>query len=614
MSDKKYIDLGQVTAYAYAKEHGYTGTEEEFGEEQAQFAQNAQQVAEDRVVVREDRVIVREDREHVDEVAEAFTGTTAPEAVQSVTTEGNTQVTRVQDEGDTQVARVQNEGNTQITGVQDEGDTQVARVQNEGDTKVSLIQEEGAAQVQAVEDKGDEVLGSIPENYEDKIDEVNDYLTNVIKVSDVQPESEVNKLWIKDQVGQEYTVPTYEEFESLSNDVTNALNAIGDCVTKDSLDNAGITNRSYITKYDGSVTTVSDSTYESPWCQLPNISDEFDCRTYRVTFDGVVYELRAGLFSKFYNGSSKGVEFIGNLSMYIDPTGCMCEVYDVPFCIIENRNDYSDGLLVFSETDGVHTLKLELESLTYDKLPPELIYGRSDPPILCKHNLGSDYYGISVGSGSNTLENTRNVIAVGVGNRISAINGHAYGVDNVVSGARAMAIGLKNTVAGKDDYAIGFNCSTSEEGSFAIGYQAQSSGGYGAIATGYATKASGVFAHAEGTNCVASGVGSHAEGSITTASGDSSHAQGWRTIANHAYQHVFGQANIADTSSATEKNRGNYVEIVGNGTSDNARSNARTLDWSGNESLAGGLTLGMGTADEVTISASQLKQLLALLT
>jgi hypothetical protein len=41
--------------------------------------------------------------------------------------------------------------------------------------------------------------------------------------------------------------------------------------------------------------------------------------------------------------------------------------------------------------------------------------------------------------------------------------------------------------------------------------------------------------------------------------------------------------------------------------------NARTLDWSGNESLAGGLTLGMGTSNEVTISAAQLKALLALL-
>lgn len=52
--------------------------------------------------------------------------------------------------------------------------------------------------------------------------------------------------------------------------------------------------------------------------------------------------------------------------------------------------------------------------------------------------------------------------------------------------------------------------------------------------------------------------------------------------------------------------------MVGNGGS-GGRSNARTLTWTGNESLAGSLTLGMGTVDEVTLTAAQLKALLALL-
>lgn len=64
-----------------------------------------------------------------------------------------------------------------------------------------------------------------------------------------------------------------------------------------------------------------------------------------------------------------------------------------------------------------------------------------------------------------------------------------------------------------------------------------------------------------------------------------------------------------------------YVEIVGNGYAEmddqfnvtEYRSNARTLDWDGNESLAGSITLGKGTTDEVTLTAAQLKQLLALL-
>ncbi|MBO7697088.1 MAG: hypothetical protein J6Y28_04905 [Acholeplasmatales bacterium] len=46
---------------------------------------------------------------------------------------------------------------------------------------------------------------------------------------------------------------------------------------------------------------------------------------------------------------------------------------------------------------------------------------------------------------------------------------------------------------------------------------------------------------------------------------------------------VFGEYNIQDNSSADISNRGTYIEIVGKGTASNARSNARTLDWNGNE-------------------------------
>ena len=117
--------------------------------------------------------------------------------------------------------------------------------------------------------------------------------------------------------------------------------------------------------------------------------------------------------------------------------------------------------------------------------------------------------------------------------------------------------------------------------------------------------ASGENAHAEGGQILemggqtvyaistASGVASHAEGGMTTASGMASHAEGWSTIANHASQHVFGEYNIADPSVAAANKRGNYVEIVGNGAGQ-FKSNARTLDWSGNEWLAGKMTADLG--------------------
>ena len=73
--------------------------------------------------------------------------------------------------------------------------------------------------------------------------------------------------------------------------------------------------------------------------------------------------------------------------------------------------------------------------------------------------------------------------------------------------------------------------------------------------------------------------------------GTNSVAEGTETIAQRKSQLVFGEYNQADTGGSGATSRGTYVEIVGKGTADNARSNARTLDWSGNEVLAGGLKI-----------------------
>lgn len=169
-----------------------------------------------------------------------------------------------------------------------------------------------------------------------------------------------------------------------------------------------------------------------------------------------------------------------------------------------------------------------------------------------------------------------------------------------------------NKASGICAHAEGVSTEASGNGSHAEGGTTLASG-TGAHAEGGYTTASGQGAHAEGGQTTASGTLSHAEGSGTLASGSCSHAEGSATIANHENQHVFGEFNIADDSTAATIARGNYIEIVGNGTSEVNRSNARILDWSGNESLAGSLTLGMGTADEVTITATQLTALLALL-
>ena len=137
--------------------------------------------------------------------------------------------------------------------------------------------------------------------------------------------------------------------------------------------------------------------------------------------------------------------------------------------------------------------------------------------------------------------------------------------------------------------------------------------GYASIAqTGnYATAS---YSSAFGSHCHADADFAHAEGTYTTAGGQSSHAEGSNTVAYHRSQHVFGEYNQPEPSG-TGTQRGVYIEIVGNGTTEIKRSNARTLDWSGNEVLAGNLTANGGTITigSTSITESQLQQLLALL-
>lgn len=121
-------------------------------------------------------------------------------------------------------------------------------------------------------------------------------------------------------------------------------------------------------------------------------------------------------------------------------------------------------------------------------------------------------------------------------------------------------------------------------------------------AEGYETTASGTSSHAEGTIVTASGACSHAEGGGTTASGIYSHAEGHETTAKNRSQHVFGEFNELDPSTAASNAWGTYIEIVGNGTDENVRSNARTLDWDGNEVLAGTITAnGVNLNEEINL-------------
>lgn len=189
-------------------------------------------------------------------------------------------------------------------------------------------------------------------------------------------------------------------------------------------------------------------------------------------------------------------------------------------------------------------------------------------------------------------------------NKASGEYSHAEGFRTTASSNASHAEGGGTTASGMGSHAEG---STTTASSYASHAECENTiaSGEASHAEGVFAKASGMGSHAEGGNTTASGKYSHAGGMNTTASGMSSHAEGIGTIANGTALHVFGKYNIEPYAEDDP-----YVEVVGNGTGDDNRSNARTLDWQGNERLAGSLTLGDGTNDVVTISAAQLKNLL----
>ena len=170
----------------------------------------------------------------------------------------------------------------------------------------------------------------------------------------------------------------------------------------------------------------------------------------------------------------------------------------------------------------------------------------------------------------------------------------ACGYSTTASGVYSVAEGHDTTASGLASHAEGSFTTASNLTSHAEGNNTTASGDV-SHAEGDSTTASGSNSHAEGYYTTASDYASHAEGSVTTASGFNSHAQNYLTNAQKSCQTALGTCNIVDTSTTTThpsgiSSYGRYGIIFGNGTADNARSNALTVEWNGNTTIAGTLT------------------------
>lgn len=155
------------------------------------------------------------------------------------------------------------------------------------------------------------------------------------------------------------------------------------------------------------------------------------------------------------------------------------------------------------------------------------------------------------------------------------------------SGFASVSMGANTKATGPQSVAEGLLTQANGEMAHAEGFLSIA-GGNGAHAEGYANSAGGDYSHAEGYNNTAAGNYSHVEGthSYTNANAENAHAQNLYTIAASANQTAIGKYNKSDSANK-------YAFIIGNGTS-SARSNALTVDWSGNVEASGDITDGSG--------------------
>lgn len=389
--------------------------------------------------------------------------------------------------------------------------------------------------------------------------------------------------------GAVVTVPVDSELsEESANAIQNmavakAVNVLkSDKVDKDEILNAGIKSFSYVPLFGGefTVTTVVEEGYISPHSRASMTGRISKHYTYRITFNGEIYELPGGLYY-FYDNINYGkvVEYLGNLSLYTEDTSF--STYDnrnVPFCIISDL-DNNRSIDVFTQSPNMNSILVEQIQKEQIVFPKSLVWGDDYCPIEFKRNDGA-LNGVSIGV--NYLKNTTGTFAIGYGNKMYGDSSKVFGNNCEVSGVAAVAIGVATTANGDRS-----------------------------LAEGYRTTANGNSSHVEGQRCITNGHMSHSGGNYSEASGRASFAHGNFVKTTHPSQFVVGYGNDPQEDSIFEI--GNGLDVNGQpantgNTEPATRQNAFRVTQSGVAVVKTGLQIG-----NTIINEEQLQKIIALI-
>jgi Head domain of trimeric autotransporter adhesin len=191
----------------------------------------------------------------------------------------------------------------------------------------------------------------------------------------------------------------------------------------------------------------------------------------------------------------------------------------------------------------------------------------------------------SFASGRRTLASGLSSTAMGDSTLASGAYSFAMGQYDTASGFNSVAMGLGTVASGSSSLATGFYTTASGGFSNAMGNNSLASGG-GSTSIGQHTIASGSLSTAMGNTTTASGFGSTSMGEGTVASGTFATAMGFHTVAKAYSSVAIGRYNDSiATSSKIVWIDTDPLLILGNGTSNTARSNALIVLKNGNTGI-----------------------------
>lgn len=300
---------------------------------------------------------------------------------------------------------------------------------------------------------------------------------------------------------------------------------------------------------------------------------------YKVIFDGVEYnDLLCYNLARIYSDVEKTKDYaiyyeaVGSISVF-DDVNDFIDTSELPFSItygyVDTTSSIGIRIYALNSTNSTHTLKVIGIPFTR-RIVDERFYTNSNKNPLIRKGKGS-HYSCIMGLGCSANGD----FSISTGNMCQA------------SGDKSIAGGIFTQANG--EYSIAFGCELAN--------------------TQIRTQANGRMGVAIGYGCIADGNNSRAIGQAVHTNGTLSTGIGDRITANGRLHFAIGKYNTIEEGDL-------YAFSVGNGTSEEARSNAFTLDWEGNgcyqgkiESQSGVLKLG-----DTEVTEKQLKALLALLT